>query len=254
MIFDMHCHTAEGSPDAVVTLEQTITKLKEKGFNGMLVSDHDSYNGYKSLKRMPNDFLVLRGVEYDSLDGGHLLIVLPSCMKYDIFEYRGMRVIDVIKIVHALGGIVGPAHPYDYSKLGFCNTKNKDNAEILAQFDFIETFNACLYKKSSILSEYLAKEYNKPCFGGSDSHTTAAVGLGYTNLKHDICNEDDLIALVKQSDFNSFEASGEFFERKHERLHSISIMTGGYMYGVLNSCLAYRHKNDSNIILKALGV
>ena len=250
----MHCHTSEGSPDAVVSLNETIYELKRKGFDGMLVSDHDSYNGYKSLKVFPKDFLILRGIEYDSLDGGHLLIILPSCMKYDIFEYRGMRVVDVIKIVHALGGIVGPAHPYDYSKLGFCNTKNKNNLSILSQFDFIETFNACLNKKSSILCEYLAKELNKPCFGGSDSHKLSAVGLGYTDFKCDISNEDDLIALVKKSDFKSFKASGEFFERKYEKLHSISIMTGGYMYGLLNSCLAFRHKNDSNIILDALGV
>ena len=84
----MHCHTAEGSPDAIVSIEDTIEKLRKKGYNGMLVTDHNSYKGHNSLSKKYNDFVVLRGVEYDSLDGGHLLIVLPTRIKYEIFEYR----------------------------------------------------------------------------------------------------------------------------------------------------------------------
>ena len=147
MIFDMHCHTSEGSPDAVVSLDATVKKLKSKGYHGMLVSDHNSYNGYKSMKKQYKDFVVLRGIEYDSVDGGHLLIILPSRMKYDIFEYRGMEVQDVINIVHALGGIVGPAHPYDYSKLGICNTKWNDNRK-LHNKDCFFSCNSCIYDYS----------------------------------------------------------------------------------------------------------
>ena len=119
----MHCHTKEGSPDGIVSIDTTIKLLREKGYDGMLVSDHNSYSGYKAIKKEYNNFLVLRGIEYDSLDAGHLLIILPSRMKYDIFEYKGIVAEDVVKIVHALGGIVGPAHPYDYSKLGLCILK-----------------------------------------------------------------------------------------------------------------------------------
>ena len=85
MVFDMHCHTREGSPDAVVSINETIRKLRNKGYHGMLVSDHNSYKGYKSLKEQYDDFVVLRGIEYDSIDGGHLLIILPSRIQYYIF-------------------------------------------------------------------------------------------------------------------------------------------------------------------------
>ena len=44
--FDMHCHTAEGSVDAKVGIDDYIKILKSKGFNGMVVTDHDSYDGY----------------------------------------------------------------------------------------------------------------------------------------------------------------------------------------------------------------
>lgn len=254
MIFDMHCHTMEGSPDGLVTINATIEKLKRKGYDGMLVTDHNSYRGYDSYKNKYEDFVVLRGIEYDSVDGGHLLIILPSRIQYKIFEHRGMEVQDVIKIVHALGGIIGPAHPYDYFKLGICNTKWKDDMELLGQFDFIETFNGCLNRKGEILSLNLAKELDKPCFGGSDSHSLIKVGLGQTEFPYAIKSEDDLIKCVKEADFNTLKASGKRFEYKHDTLHSMSVVTGGFAYDLFNRCISVNHKKKANAILSALGV
>ena len=100
--FDMHCHTAEGSPDAKVKILDYIDLLKQRGFHGMLVTDHDSYSGYKAYLRQKDkvkDFSVLRGIEYDTFDYGHFLIVLPSDTPeevYDLFEHRGMALIRVI--------------------------------------------------------------------------------------------------------------------------------------------------------------
>lgn len=93
--FDMHCHTAEGSPDAKVGILEYVELLKQRGFHGMLVTDHDSYSGYKAYvqnRDKVEDFVVLRGVEYDTFDYGHFIIVLPSDTPedvYDLFEHRG---------------------------------------------------------------------------------------------------------------------------------------------------------------------
>ncbi len=38
MKFDMHCHTKEGSLDGKVPIEEFVRVLKEKGFDGMLVT------------------------------------------------------------------------------------------------------------------------------------------------------------------------------------------------------------------------
>ena len=254
MVFDMHCHTAEGSPDAIVSLEETIETLIKKGFDGMVVTDHNSYKGYNSLKKKYDDFVVLRGIEYDSIDGGHLLIILPTRIKYEIFEYRGMRAEDVVKIVHALGGIVGPAHPFDYKGLGICTTKLKTNIELLSQFDFIETFNGCLDERGSLLSNYLASYLNKPCFGGSDSHSISKVGLVKTVIDCDILNEDDLIKVVKKSKYKSFNIDGDFFERKYKKMHTFSVFAGGYLYSVVNKCLSINHQKKAKDIFNALGI
>ena len=95
MKFDMHCHTKEGSMDGKVMIEEYIKKLKEKGFGGMLVSDHNSYDGYRewrdSIKgKNHTDFVVLKGVEYDTIDCGHMLVIMPEGVKLKLLELRGL--------------------------------------------------------------------------------------------------------------------------------------------------------------------
>ena len=45
MKIDMHCHVKEGSIDSRVGIEEYIEILKKKGFQGMVITDHDTYNG-----------------------------------------------------------------------------------------------------------------------------------------------------------------------------------------------------------------
>ena len=71
MKIDMHCHVKEGSPDSKVSLDEYITILKANGFEGMLITDHDTYKGYRYWKnkmkgKSHEDFVVLKGIEYDT--------------------------------------------------------------------------------------------------------------------------------------------------------------------------------------------
>ena len=50
MKFDMHCHTKEGSTDGRVVIEEYIQRLRSMGFGGMMVTDHNSYDGYREWK------------------------------------------------------------------------------------------------------------------------------------------------------------------------------------------------------------
>ena len=50
MKLDMHCHVKEGSVDSKVSLDEYITKLKANGFDGMLITDHDTYKGIPTLE------------------------------------------------------------------------------------------------------------------------------------------------------------------------------------------------------------
>ena len=52
MKIDMHCHVKEGSIDSRVGIEEYIEILKSHGFQGMVITDHDTYNGYRYWKRI----------------------------------------------------------------------------------------------------------------------------------------------------------------------------------------------------------
>ncbi|MCI5649983.1 MAG: PHP domain-containing protein [Fusicatenibacter sp.] len=208
MKFDMHCHTKEGSMDGKVMIEEYIRALKRKGFGGMLVSDHNSYDGYREWKnaikgKTHQDFVVLKGVEYDTCDCGHILVIMPFGVKLKILELRGLPGSILIRIVHAYGGILGPAHPYGEKFMSLITTnqgKEKCRERIRAlmpQFDFVEIYNACEEEESNKKAKHLAEIYHKPGFGGSDAHKLNCIGTAFTELPDSIRSEDDLIAYVK---------------------------------------------------------
>lgn len=202
MKFDMHCHTKEGSLDGKLPLEEYITILKEKGFDGMLITDHNSYNAYRYWKkyikgRFHIDFLVLKGIEYDTIDAGHMLVIMPETKKLKILELRGLPLSLLIDIVHKNGGILGPAHPCGEKYLSFTNTKSfRKDAEIMEKFDFIETFNACENEESNNKAVMLAERLNIPGFGGSDAHRADCAGMAYTEFPEEIKCETDIITCV----------------------------------------------------------
>lgn len=204
MRFDMHCHTKEGSMDGKVTIEDFIGTLISRGYDGMLISDHNSYDGYRQWKNyLKNqkfkDFVVLKGIEYDTIDAGHILVIMPENVKLKILELRGLPVQLLIDIVHKNGGILGPAHPCGEKYLSITNThKHRNQLAVMDRFDFLEGFNACETVQSNHNAAALAEQFEKPQFGGSDAHKTACIGLAYTEFDGAITCESDLIQYIKE--------------------------------------------------------
>ena len=167
----------------------------------MLITDHNSYKAYRYYKKLsdkPDDFVVLKGIEYDTINAGHILIIMPTGAKLPILELRGLPLLLLIEIVHLYGGILGPAHPYGEKFLSITNTlRGKLSEDIYRKFDFIEGYNACEDADSNMRAMSLAERFDLPCFGGSDSHKPDCAGLGYTILQEDIASETELIEYIR---------------------------------------------------------
>lgn len=217
MKFDMHCHTKEGSLDGKVPVEEFIATLERKGYDGMLISDHDTYNGYrewvKNLKdRKFKDFVVLKGIEYDTIDAGHILVIIPETAKLKILELRGLPVQFLIEIVHKNGGILGPAHPCGEKYLSITNTrKHRHQLAVMDKFDFIEGFNSCEEPESNAKAMEIAEQFGKPVFGGSDAHKQDCIGLGWTRFDEPITCESDLIRLVREKGSEACACGGAYY-------------------------------------------
>ena len=217
MKIDMHCHVKEGSIDSKVSLDEYISILKSKGFQGMVITDHNTYNGYRHWKnnmkgKVHEDFVVLKGIEYDTRDAGHILVILPEGVKMKLMEMRGMPVSVLIDFVHRNGGVLGPAHPCGEKYMSFANTKKYyTNPEIMKRFDFVEAYNCCESKESNEGAMRLAKKYGKVTVGGSDSHRPGCVGRAYTILPEDVTCETELINLIHRKE--KFEVGGVFYDK-----------------------------------------
>ncbi len=204
MKIDMHCHTKEGSLDGKVPIEEYIRLLRQQGFGGMLVTDHDSYGGFRQWKnairgQKYEDFRVFKGIEYDTMDAGHMLVIMPENIKLRLLELRGIPVQMLIPIVHNYGGILGPAHPCGEKFMSFMNAKAyKRNPDILREFDFMEVFNACEPAEVNEKARKIAASYHLVGTGGSDAHKADCVGLAYTEIPDNITCESQLIHFIKE--------------------------------------------------------
>jgi predicted metal-dependent phosphoesterase TrpH len=185
-------------------VESYIHKLIEHGFDGMLITDHNSYKGYQKWKEISDKFItsrpftVLKGIEYDTWDGGHIIAVLPDHVHCKLLELRGMSLHQLEKLVHSLGGILGPAHPYGTGFFAFMNNLiARRNHDIIHTFDFIETFNSCTIQKCNEMASRLAKKYEKTAFAGSDAHKLGVIGTAFTTITDTISTNNDLIRAVK---------------------------------------------------------
>ena len=204
--FDMHCHTSEGSVDSAVKVKEFAAELKKKGFGGMLITDHDSYGGYRAYRDDPDkikDFVVLRGIEYDTFEYGHFLVVLPEDAPESMFkllEHRGLSLFNLIRLVHGCGGVLGPAHPCGEKFLSFLSTR-KSFVTLYKWYikflDFLEGYNACEDEQDNYIARLIAHEHDLPVVGGSDAHNMDCIGMGYTLLPSCIKTDKDFIAFIK---------------------------------------------------------
>lgn len=207
----MHCHTKEGSIDAKVSIETYIKTLISKGFDGMLITDHNSYKGFEYWKNMlskvnfQKPFVVLKGIEYDTKNAGHTIVILPDKLPKNtqkicdkLLQTRGMTISQLEKIVHSLGGILGPAHPFGTGYFAFMNTHfGKKHPQMLKKFDFVETFNSCAKPLANERAKHLAKRLHIAETAGSDTHRPEVIGSAFTEFPQAIKNNNDLIAAIK---------------------------------------------------------
>lgn len=209
MKIDMHCHIRGGSKDALIGLKATIKALKKKGYSGMLITDHNSYQGYLKNRGKPFmqdlvDFSIFVGVEYDTSDVGHVIIILPTNTLYNkLFEKHGMSLEDTSKLVREDGGVLGLAHPYAHGRFGLdWNMGGRKSEElsiekVMAYIDFIEIFNGTVSRLANVRAKELALKFNKVGVAGSDSHRKSTTGLCSTVFLDGLKDNNDLIKAIK---------------------------------------------------------
>ncbi len=193
---DLHCHSWF-SGDGVSSPEALIASARKKGLHGFALTDHNTSDGCrylldKGLVRedgQPVDgFLVIPGVEVTTAEG-HLL-----CLGVVLPYLKGKPAAEVCEIVHGMGGLAIPPHPYDLFRAGIrqavLDTLTIDGLEVFNAATTLKRYNAQAFK--------YATTRDLPMIAGSDAHHEAAIGTAYTILHTENFTAAGILAQIKE--------------------------------------------------------
>lgn len=192
--FDLHTHSFY-SADAADSPEELIARAKARGLSGIAITDHDSCEVHKYLRKKGleredgvavDGFLVVPGMEVSTADG-HLL-----CLGVLLPVLAGQPAVEVARLVAAQGGIAIPAHPYDSWRAGI-KSHVLDTMDIKA----IEVFNAAVSSRAfNEQALAYATKRGLAMTSASDAHHASAVGISCTSFDLEELSVPALLAAI----------------------------------------------------------
>ncbi|MCX8131272.1 MAG: PHP domain-containing protein [Clostridia bacterium] len=216
MKFDLHIHSRH-SHDSCSSVKNIIEKAKNRGLQGISITDHNSFNGSEeALMIAPKDMIIIPGVEY-STDQGHFLVYFLNKglenqgLARDSrgrFNWKELTI-----AAHDQNALVFVAHPYKYSK--------KHDSEIWNHIDGIEVYNSRASLCRNVHANPQALEalstYKKPFSAGSDSHWLGEVGNAYWEC--DILNETNSTEILQKIKSSLMDGTGRVWGSATHRLY-----------------------------------
>ena len=167
---DLHIHS-KYSEDATGSIKEIKKSVKNKGLQGMAITDHNSIKGGKVAQQFSsNDFIIIPGVEISTKQGHLLGLNVTSDIP------KGLSVEQTIEQIKNEGGI--PIVPHLFRNMS--GIKKEKLKPIVHHLSAIEVYNACSQPKTNIRTGKVAKEYHLGGTGGSDAHMPEYAGYAYT--------------------------------------------------------------------------
>lgn len=183
--YDLHIHTYY-SPCAVNSPKEIIEQAEKLGLNGIAITDHDTFEGLHEALEIETDLMIVPGIEI-STNMGHILALGVADGEIE----RGLPPKEVADLVHRLGGIVVPAHPFDYIRLGI----KKEVYNIPC--DALEVINGCsTLPRWNKLARKAALELDLPMIAGSDGHAAFEIGIAWTDFLTEPQTWQELISMI----------------------------------------------------------
>jgi hypothetical protein len=215
--YELHCHTGCVSDCGRVEPEEIVRLYKEKGYSGIVVTDHyspltfkpdkllkpqkhtDFYlSGYRRMKAAAGDgFTVLLGTEVRHYGTANDFLVYGT--DEDFFYNSGNMLLESEKSIYRrskkLGYLVFQAHPFR----PFITRCNPDF------IDGVEVFNGKAAREMNRKAHDWAKSTGKLMCSGSDFHTPKQLGRGGIITNAPINSNSDLLEVLRAQDFTLIE-------------------------------------------------
>ncbi len=184
---DLHVHSVY-SRDGVNTIDTITHHIKEAGFQGYALADHDTMEGLPEALDKRDGLVVVPALEVTA-KGAHILALDPS----ELIP-MGLGVAETVDKIHEQGATAVLAHPY-----GLPRSWVSINSVKHTSLDAVEVANSAQFPYEYIcgLNRKLAEELKLPMTGGSDSHIPDTIGRAYTVIDTPSTELRDVIDSIK---------------------------------------------------------
>lgn len=217
MLFDMHVHTSEVSPCAIMPAREVVNRYKEKGFDGIVITDHIAryymecchkasyedyckihYETYLAAKDEGEKvgLTVLYGCELklDSSNNDYLmygitpefLIEFGDIMKFSLSELK--QACDKNSVLHY------QAHPFRDGAMSV-------SPSLLFGMEAVNGCHIHEYSFRNDIAMLWTDKYNLHKIAGSDCHSADAVGLAGLDFLCEIKSNSDLLDALKEDNY-----------------------------------------------------
>ncbi len=181
MRIDFHIHSRY-SFDCFLEPAQIIALAKERGLDGLAVTDHDTMAGVEEFRRLSQGLIIIPGQEISTPQGD----ILGLFLKEEIGGNVGAP--EAVRLIRRQGGLAVLAHPFKWPHL----TRSR---VFLESFDAIEVFNARNNIPLPFYENHLAasavRRYGLPFLAGSDVHEAFEVGMARTVFDFHVSEYDE---------------------------------------------------------------
>lgn len=184
MRLDLHAHSRY-SPDSKLDPVGIVKIARQRGLDGVAVTDHNAVEGARKAwdYGRDNGVVVVRGTEVSTADGHVLAYGVTQPLARD----RSAR--DTVQDVLGLGGVPVAAHPYRFwSGLG-------EGETVGSPFAAYEVQNARTLRRGNARARALAAARGVGGTGGSDAHFYDEIGHAVTVVEGASTEEEVLEAL-----------------------------------------------------------
>ncbi len=225
MLFDLHVHSAEGSPCATIKNEELVRAYKDKGFDGIVLTNHilrwymNNYHklSYEEYCKFNYDVYIDAKTQGDKIGLTVLYgqeIKLETTVNNDYLVYglsyeQMIEYGDMMKWTPAMlkeaserdGFLVYQAHPF------------RNNMMIVSPCDLygIEVFNGGQgfehpwEDQRNDIANLWADKYKLHKIAGSDCHNTEHVGVAGVNFMSEIRDISDLLTALREDNYHLVE-------------------------------------------------
>lgn len=173
--FDLHIHSSH-SYDGVIEPEEIVKTARQRGLDGIAITDHDTIKGGREGKKYETEeFQVIIGSEIMTKRGEILGLFLNTGISSNDPQ-------EVMQEIKAQNGVVVVPHPFDKLRMGRFPIKEVD----LEYIDCLEVFNArCIFPEYNEKANTFAIEHRLGMTAGSDAHLKREIGHAGIKINND---------------------------------------------------------------------